>query len=137
MKWAFPLKEIVPPLLRMSIFFEVDTPWISIQIYRDPPGNPCFFLNFWFPPWNSTLYSTPWNFSLISSTSNFFLENPIKSRKLTSFTSDAVCDVVIIQLAFDASSRSYKSFVVNDVGPGLIMAPLVVDIKLYEKLKKT
>lgn len=42
-------------------------------------------------------------------------------------------DVVIIQLAFDASSRLYKSFVVNDVGPGLMIAPLFMYRKKIKK----
>ena len=35
-------KKIVPPLLRISIFLKL-TPWISSQIYRDPPGIFYFF----------------------------------------------------------------------------------------------
>ena len=75
-EWAFPEKKHTP-LLTISIFFKLIPPCISIWIYRDPlefsiflhwpPGNPCYFLNFWFTPWNSdNFHSTPWIFPLIS-----------------------------------------------------------------------
>ena len=45
-------KKIVPPVLRISIFLKF-TPWISSQIYRDPPGV------FGLPPGIPTTFSLP------------------------------------------------------------------------------
>ena len=87
--WLFQ-KKIVTPLLRISIFWSW-TPWISSQIFRyplefsniciDPPGNPCFSLNFWCTPWNSNnFYSTSLEFSidiLNRGVTIFFWKNPI------------------------------------------------------------
>ena len=33
---AFPEKDVPPPVVDID-FFEVEPPWISSQIYRDPP----------------------------------------------------------------------------------------------------
>ena len=49
-------KKIAPPLLRISIFLNF-TPWISSQIYRDPPG----IFNFFFaltPPLEIHVFSS-------------------------------------------------------------------------------
>ena len=60
-------KKIYTILLMVLIF---KSPWISDQIYCNPPGifhlfalkMPCFFLNLCEPPWNfNDFYSTPWN----------------------------------------------------------------------------
>ena len=81
-------RKICTPLLRWGYrFFWSLPPWISSQIYRDPTGNPYFFLNFWCTPWNSNdSCSTPppWNFPLISSTGgyNYFLKSPLHLRKI-------------------------------------------------------
>ena len=75
-------KKIVS-MLRISIFFKVDPPYISSRFFPWPleiiffciesTGNPRFDLNFWhtpYPLWTSyDFYSASWNFLLMSLTS--------------------------------------------------------------------
>ena len=77
-------------LLRISIFLKL-TPWISSQIYRDPPswnfpffcidppGNPFFPLFLVYPLEFQQLNSTPWNFSIniLNRGLHFFSGKPI------------------------------------------------------------
>ena len=78
---GFSRKKLYPPPLCGYRFL---TPWISSQIYRDPPGNPCFFLNFWRLPWNSNDYdSTSLEFSidiLNRGVTIFFWKSPILEK---------------------------------------------------------
>ena len=95
--WAFPEKNCTPRwghrffLMLTAPGFSVKFTVIPLEFsifFLTPPGNPCFFLNFGVPPWNSNdFYSTPWNFSLISSTGGlqFFLEKPIHSVGIGDF----------------------------------------------------
>ena len=47
--WAFTEKNC-PPNVEDINFFRVDPPWISIQIYCDPPGILFFYSIFGLPP---------------------------------------------------------------------------------------
>ena len=67
-------KNVPPPLLRISIFFEVEPPGFpvkftvtplefSIFFAFDPPGNLCFTSILSVPPWNSNEFY-PLEFSI-------------------------------------------------------------------------
>ena len=76
----FQKKELYTPVEDIN-FFEVDPPWISSQIYCNPPWNFPFFC---IEPTND-FYSTPWNLfiDIINRGGgyNLFLEKPYM-RKL-------------------------------------------------------